>query len=156
MKLKMMLSVLAVVLLAACSREEDPFVDRVQSPVLVLFENTLGDGGGLTTEPTVTSKLSGAATLSLRILELDKTALLDYKKGIDSLPVSSLPLKVTTRTGADVATLTTDGQGRAVLTRPWSDLGLTAPASGASVSLTVTGTHRGQAFARLVRLRAVN
>lgn len=145
----------ATALAAASCKVEDPFVDRVVSPVLLVFDNAVGDGGGFTTEPTVTSKATSTqATISVRIFELDKTNILDYKKGIDSIPLTGLSLALTTRTGTKIADVTTDAKGRATITKTWAEFGLTAPKSGNTVSLTLTGKYKEQAFTKLARLQA--
>ena len=45
--------------LAACTKVDDPFVDRVVAPVLVVVDNATGDGGGQTGEPVVSQKVAG-------------------------------------------------------------------------------------------------
>jgi len=156
MKLTSILVALSSLLLASCAKVDDPFVDRVAAPVLIVVDNAIGNGGGLTTEPTFTSKAAAPVTMQVRIYELDKTNLLDYTKGIDSIPVASLSLKLTTRTGAAIADLTTDAKGVATLTRPWSDFGVATPRAGTTVALTLTGKHKEQAFAKLMRVQGVN
>ena len=142
--------------LSACQNVEDPFVDRVAAPVLVLVENTAGDGGGLTGEPVVPQKVSGTVTMSVRIMELDKAGLLDNKIGIDSIPVTGLALKLTLRNGTAVGDLTTDATGRAKLTKTWVELGVAAPKAGSTVLLTWTGSHKTQAFSRVSRVQGGN
>lgn len=149
-------SVALSVILSACQNVEDPFVDRVAAPVLVLVENATGDGGGMTAEPVVSQKIGGSVTMSVRIFELDKSGILDNKVGIDSIPVTGLALKLTLRNGTTVGDLTTDAQGRASLTKTWTELGTTAPKAGSTVLLTWTGAHKGQAFSRLSRVQGVN
>jgi hypothetical protein len=137
----------------ACQKTPDPFVDRVVSPVLIVLDNAIGDGGGFTTEPTVTAKATGAVTLGIRLLELDKTNLLN-SKGIDSLPVKATTLTLMTRAGVKIADLTTDDKGRATVTKTWAELGVAAPKAGSSVSLTWSGKYKEVAFAKLARLQA--
>ncbi|GAB2601717.1 putative periplasmic lipoprotein [Spirosoma areae] len=148
--------VLAVIGLTACEKKVDPFIDRVVAPVLVVIDNATGDSGGLTQEPVVSQKVSGPVTLAVRIYELDKAGILDNKVGIDSIPVASLALKLTTRTGTAIGSLTTDGTGKATISKTWAELGITAPKAGSSVLLTWTGEHKGQAFSRFSRLQGVN
>lgn len=150
---KILLFVVTVLAFASC-KVEDPFVDRVVAPVLLVFDNAIGDGGGFTTEPTVTSKATSSATVSVRILELDKTNILDYKKGIDSIPVTGLALSLTTRAGVKIADLTTDAKGRAIVTKTWAEFGVTAPKVGSIVTLTLSGKYKEQAFTKLARLQA--
>ena len=153
-KIALYLLLLAVVAVTACQKTPDPFVDRVVAPVLLVFENAIGDGGGFTTEPTVTSKASTAtATVSLRVLELDKTNILDNKKGIDSVAVSGTTLILTTRTGNKIAEVATDSKGRAVFSAAWTTFGVAAPRVGTVVTLTLTGNYKGQAFSKLARLQ---
>jgi hypothetical protein len=146
---------MATVAVAACKQEEDPFVDRVIAPVLIVFDNAVGDGGGQTAEPTVTSKASASVTIRFRVYQLDKTNLLN-SKGIDSVGVGSLALKLTTRTGTPIADLTTDAKGVATLTKAWTDFGVSAPKAGTTVSLLLVGKHNEQSFTKLARLQAVN
>ncbi|MFN4146130.1 MAG: hypothetical protein ACK4GN_09935 [Runella sp.] len=140
--------------LASCVKKDDPFVDRVVAPVLLVFDNAVGDGGGFTYEPTVRSSAAASnVTISVRVLELDKTNILDFKKGIDSIPVRTT-LTLFTRAGAKIADFSTDDKGRATLTRPWADFGLATPRVGNTVSLTLSGKHKDQVFSKLARLQA--
>lgn len=141
--------------MAACEKKVDPFVDRVVAPVLVLVEGA-PDGGGQTAEPVVSQKVSSPVVMSARILDLDKSGILDYKVGIDSIPVASLAIKLTKRDGTLLANLTTDAGGRVSLTKTWAELGIAAPKSGNTVLLTWTGEYKGQAFSRLSRIQATN
>ncbi|MBD2756362.1 hypothetical protein [Spirosoma validum] len=147
---------LATLGLSACEKKVDPFVDRVQSPVLVLIDNATGDGGGMTAEPVVSQKIGGPVTLAVRIYELDKSGILDNKVGIDSIPVASLALKLTTRTGTALGNLTTDASGKATISKTWAELGVAKPAAGSSVSLTWVGEYKGQAFSRYSRVQGTN
>lgn len=152
----LLITVLAGGLLAGCEKQEDPFVDRVVAPVLVVIDNAVGDGGGTVAEPVVSQKATGPVTLAVRIYELDKSGILNYKVGIDSIPVPALAIKLTKRDGTSLGELKTDNAGKASLTKTWADLGITAPKAGSSVSLTWTGEYKGQAFSRLSRVQAVN
>lgn len=142
--------------LAGCQKMDDPFVDRVAAPVLVVIDNATGDGGGQTGEPVVSQKVAGPVTLGVKIYELDKSGILNNAIGIDSIPVTSLAIKLTTRAGAAIGDLTTDGTGKASISKTWAELGITAPRAGSSVSLTWTGEYKGQAFSRLSRVQAIN
>ena len=142
--------------LAGCTKVEDPFVDRVVAPVLVVIDNATGDGGGQNGEPVVSQKVAGPVTLAVKIYELNKSGLLDNKVGIDSIPVTSLAIKLTKRDGTALGDLKTDGTGTASISKTWTELGISAPKAGNSVSLTWTGEYKGQAFARLSRVQAVN
>ena len=142
--------------LSACEKKVDPFVDRVVAPVLIMIDNATGDGGGQTAEPVVSQKVSGPVTLAVRIYELDKSGILDNKVGIDSIPVASLALKLATRTGTDLGSLTTDASGKATISKTWAELGIAAPRAGSSVALTWTGDYKGQAFSRYSRVQGTN
>lgn len=150
------LALLALTSLAGCMKKDDPFVDRVAAPVLVVIDNASGDGGGLTAEPVVNQKVDAPVTMAVRIYELDKSGLLDNKVGIDSIPVTSLSLKLTLRNGTALGDLKTDGTGKASLTKTWSELGVAAPKAGSSIQLTWSGEYKGQAFSRLSRVQGVN
>ncbi|WP_345267952.1 hypothetical protein [Nibrella viscosa] len=152
----LILGLLAGGLLAGCEKKVDPFVDRVAAPVLVVIDNAVGDGGGTVAEPVVSQKVSGPVTLGVRIYELDKSGILNNKVGIDSIPVTSLSIKLTKRDGTALGELKTDAKGKASLTKTWAELGIADPKAGLSVSLTWTGAHKGQAFSRLSRVQAVN
>ncbi|MGV3557472.1 MAG: hypothetical protein ACO1O2_04935 [Larkinella arboricola] len=141
-------------LLAGCEKKEDPFVDRVVAPVLVVIQGA-ADGGGQTAEPVVSQTITAPVTMSVRVYELDKSGILDYKVGIDSIPVASLALKLTKRDGTTLADLKTDNNGLATLTKTWAELGIAAPAVGSSVLLTWAGEYKGQPFARLSRVQGI-
>ena len=155
-KTYLMIAALAVGSLMACEKKEDPFVDRVVAPVLVLIDNATGDGGGQTGEPVVSQKVAGPVTMAVRIYELDKSGILNNKVGIDSIPVASLAVKLTKRDGTALGELKTDESGKASISKSWADLGVTAPKAGSSVLLTWTGEYKGQVFSRLSRVQAVN
>ncbi len=142
--------------LSACEKVDDPFVDRVAAPVLVVVDNATGDGGGLTGEPVVAQKVSGPVTLAVKIYELDKSGILDKNVGIDSIPVASLAIRLTKRDGTALGTLTTDAAGKASVAKTWTELGISAPRAGSTVSLTWAGEYKGQAFSRLSRVQGVN
>lgn len=155
-KIHLIATLLVAGSLAGCTKEEDPFVDRVAAPVLVVVDNVTGDGGGQTGEPVVSQKITGPVTLAVRIYELDKSGILDKNVGIDSIPVTSLVIRLTKRDGTALGDLTTDATGKASISKTWAELGLTAPRAGNTVSLTWSGTHKGQAFSRLSRVQGTN
>lgn len=155
-KKQLIMASLVVTTLAACEKKEDPFVDRVVAPVLVVVDNATGDGGGQTGEPVVSQKIAGPVTMAVRIYELDKAGILDNKVGIDSIPVASLAIKLTRRDGTALGNLTTDATGKASISKTWAELGVTAPKAGSTVQLTWTGEYKGQAFSRLSRVQAIN
>jgi hypothetical protein len=134
---------------AACEKA-DPFVDRVVSPVLVEVQGIDGvPASGLTTEPTVPASITADAGATIKILELDKSGILDYKIGIDSIPVSGIKISYKLRsTGALVKEVTTDSKGMANLSTSWASLGVTAPKTGSTVKLIATGTYKDQQFSK--------
>lgn len=138
--------------LASCQKVDDPLVPRVQSPVLVLIEGAPYQSD-FSSEPTVNQLAAGPVTLSARILELDKTNLLNAK-GIDSIPVPNLKITVALRSGTVLGEATTDAKGRISLTKTWAELGVAAPRAGSSASLNWTGTHKNVTFTRLSRVQA--
>lgn len=138
--------------LVSCKKVDDPLVPRVQSPVLVLIEGAPYQSD-FSSEPTVSQLASGPVTLSARILELDKTNLLN-SKGIDSLPVANVKITVALRSGTVLGDATTDAKGRITLTKTWAELGVAAPRAGSSASLNWTGTYKDVTFTRLSRVQA--
>ncbi|NBA86219.1 hypothetical protein GVN16_10630 [Emticicia sp. CRIBPO] len=152
------LFLLAVVALAASCKVDDPFVDRTVSPVLVLVKGANGVlSSGLTTEPSVTSPISASTNVGLVIFELDKTGLLDYKVGIDSIPVSGLQITYKLRaTGATVGQSSTNANGVAPLTVAWSALGVATPTTSTSVLMMASGTHKGVSFTKYFRIAGSN
>jgi hypothetical protein len=134
----------------ACEKQ-DPFVDRTVAPLLIQI---LGDSGtpssGLSTDPTVTSTFGTSAKMGIKVLELDKTNILDFTKGIDSLPASSVDLTIKFRGGAEIGTFTTDGDGLASIEVPWSTLGVSG--AGTTVSLSASGSYKDGAFTKLFKL----
>ena len=156
LKLQLILTLLVIGSLVSCSKKDDPFVNRVVAPVLVVIDNASGDGGGLTAEPVVSQKITGAVTIAVRIYELNKDGILNNKVGIDSIPVTSLSINLTKRDGTALGTLQTDGTGKATLTKTWAALGIAVPVAGSSVQLTWSGEYKGQAFSRLSQVQGVN
>lgn len=153
--MKKLAIVYLLISIIAC-KKEDPFVDRVTAPVLVLFENPNGTvTNGLTTEPTVSSSVDADAKIVVKLLELDKTNILDYTKGIDSLAVKNLPATLKLRNGTKVADLTTDTNGKSVITTSWKSLGIDSPKVGSSVSLSLSSTYKSVAFTKYFRLTAI-
>ena len=69
-----------IIIVSACEKK-DPFVDRVVSPLLflVIDENGVASSG-LTTEPTVSNKISKDVTFSIKLVELDKTNIRQYQR----------------------------------------------------------------------------
>jgi len=139
---------IGVVGLISCEKS-DPFVDRVVSPVLVLVESLEGGvSNGLTTDPAVSALVSKDASVMLKVLELDKSGLLDYKIGIDSIPVQGVAISFKLRSGALLQNVNTDSKGVATLSAPWASLGVSSPKAGTTVRLMATGTYKEQSFTK--------
>ena len=143
--------VLLAASLASC-KVEDPFVDRVVAPVLVDIVGA-SFGAPISAEPTVSYPLAGKVMLTARLLELDKTNILDYTKGIDSIPVANIPIKITLRTGAALGEVTSNAQGVVSLEKTWAELGLAAPKAGNTVKISWSGSYKGIAFTRLSQIQ---
>jgi hypothetical protein len=146
-----LIALFALLALTSCKKVDDPLVPRVVSPVLVAIDGTAP--GDFATEPTISYTKTGNVILSARILELDKTNILDYTKGIDSLPVTNTKIVISLRsTGATIAELTTDSKGKISVEKTWASLGLSTPASGNSISINWSGSYKNQSFTRLSRV----
>ena len=147
------LLLLTVALLQFGCEAEDPFVDREVAPLLVLLA---GDDGvpssGLTTEPTVSSSVSQAATFTVELYELDKSGILDNNIGIDSVAASGVTLEIKTRAGGNITSATTSASGVATFTIAWADLGISSPNSSSSVALNCSGSYKSQSFTKLFRV----
>jgi hypothetical protein len=153
MKKIIILSIIASVF--SC-KQTDPFVDRVTAPVLVVFQNANGSlTNGLTTEPTISTPAAEDAKIIVKLYELDKTNILDFTKGIDSVAVKSLPITIKLRNGNKVSDITTDATGKSVLTTTWASLGVATPVAGStSVSLSLSSTYKSVPFTKFFRLTA--
>lgn len=128
---------------------EDPFVARVVSPVLVAVIGSDGiPSNGMTTEPTVTAPVAADAQLKVKVMELDKTGILDYKVGIDSIPVKGIKLAFKLRSGTLIKEIQTDESGVASFSSTWASLGISTPKAGSSVKLTATGTYKDVQFSK--------
>jgi hypothetical protein len=129
----------------------DPFVDRDVSPVLIQIKGESGSpSSGLSTDPTVSSTFGTNATLGIYVLELDKTNILDFTKGIDSIPVAGTELTIKFRGGSEIGKFTTDASGTAAISIPWSTLGVNA--SGKTISLSASGKYKDVSFTKLFKL----
>ena len=149
------LIILGIVAIAFSCKVDDPFVDRIVSPVLVIFESAGVATNGLTTEPSVSSSAAADATITLKLLELDKSGLLDNKVGIDSLTAASVPVIIKFRNGTKVAEGTTDAKGKLVLTTTWKAMGVATPEAGkSSVLLAASASYKNVPFTKLFRLTA--
>ena len=153
---------LTVVTLFSCD-EEDPFVDRVASPVLLDFDEVTGylASGGLTSIPSVSKTVTAgnytnAVVLSLTVYELDKSGILDHTVGIDSIPVANLALIFSKRDGTAPMEVVSDGSGKVIISTTWEALGVTdiatiatsKPARSITIPLLWVGEYKGQSFAR--------
>mgnify|MGYP006185988065 CR=1 FL=1 len=133
---------LLMLLTQACVESEDLVTPNVAAPVLILLEGT-------------TFSASAPVTVNSKTFELDKTNILDHTLGIDSIPVSNLPLEVFVSNTRKVASITTNADGIASLQISWADLGVTAPKSGNQVRLEFTGTYKNIAFRKYHNVRVL-
>ena len=142
------ISLLITISFFACEKQ-DPFVDRIISPLLITITGSDGiPSSGLTTEPSVTALIGIDAKVSLRFLELNKAGLLDYKVGIDSIPAKGLTITYKLRNGTKIKDIQTNDKGIAVFESTWTSLGIPAPKAGSSVKLTATGTYKDITFSK--------
>jgi len=145
-----------VVLMAAgftACKVDDPFVDRVVAPVLVDIVGA-AFGAPISAEPTVSYPATGSVTLTARLLELDKTNILDHTKGIDSIPVANIPIKIMLRSGSALGEVTSNAQGVVSLQKTWAELGVPTPKAGTVVKISWSGNYKGIAFTRLSQVQA--
>ncbi len=155
MKKILFFSTIFLALAVTSCKVDDPFVDRVVAPVLVIFEDPNGTKtNGLTTEPSVTSSASADASITVRLLELNKDGLLDFKVGIDSVPATAVPVTFKLRNGTKISDVTTDGTGRSTLKISWRNLGVATPVAGSSVLLACSATYKDVPFTKYFRLTA--
>ena len=146
--LKIGISLLIILTFFACEKQ-DPFVDRIISPLLITITGSDGiPSSGLTTEPSVTALIGIDAKVSLRFLELNKAGLLDYKVGIDSIPAKGITIAYKLRNGTKIKDIQTNEKGIAVFESTWASLGIPAPKAGSSVKLTATGTYKDVTFSK--------
>ncbi len=143
--------ILAGLALASCEKVDDPFVDRVASPVLVKIDGAAQ--GDYSTDPTVTYVDSLPLSIGASVYELDKSGILDHTVGIDSIPVNALAVTLSTRSGTKIADLTTDNTGKAIIAKTWAELGLASPKKGNNIAMQWSGTHKGQTFTRYFRVQ---
>ena len=171
----------AIVLLAltfgfVSCKEEDPFLERVVAPVLV---DIVGApfGAPIASTPSVAYDSSmKELVLTSRLLELDKTNILDNTKGIDSIPVPNVAIKVaydltksvkegnlkfngqtftftaeTYKSAGMLGEVTSDANGVITVKTTYAALGLTGnriQRKDDIIKLTWTGSHKGIAFTR--------
>ena len=150
-----MLIVSFTAFLTACQKEEDPFVDRVAAPLLIYVDNAK-DGSGLVTEPVIETKANSPVMIISTFYELDKSGLLNNAVGIDSIPAASLEISLHRRGGEKIADLITGPDGKVTLTKTWEELGIVAPKSGSTISLSWAGQYKGQPFTKYLKVQAVN
>lgn len=137
---------------ASC-KVDDPFVDRVVAPVLVDIVGA-AFGAPISAEPTVSYPATGKVMLTARLLELDKTNILDRTKGIDSIPVANIPIRISLRNGTSLGEATSNAQGVVSLEKTWAELGVPAPRAGNTVRISWSGSYKGIAFTRLSQVQA--
>lgn len=154
MKKILFFSTIILGFVATSCKVDDPFVDRIAAPVLVIFEDPAGKTNGLTTEPAIVSSASADASITVRLLELNKDGLLDFKVGIDSIPATAVPVSFKFRNGTKISDVTTDGTGRSTLKVSWKSLGIATPVAGSSVLLACSATYKDVAFTKYFRLTA--
>lgn len=167
----LILGFMAAITMASC-KVEDPLLDNNVAPVLVDIVGA-AFGAPLSAKPSVSYPLvNNAITLSARLLELDKTNILDHTKGIDSIPVAGVKITLTYRTLVKPATqtlpavyatgtigeFTSDANGLITVPTSWDKFSITkgdASTPAALLSdLSWTGTHKGIAFTRLSQIQA--
>lgn len=91
-----LLAAMIVVSITGCEDESDMAVNKVASPILLDVKNT------------------GTNEVTAHFYELDKSGILNYTVGIDSIPVANLAIEVFA-SSAPVGTFTTDGSGSFVI-----------------------------------------
>ncbi len=150
------------IFLISCE-EEDPFVDRTEAPLLMVFDEVNGylASGGLTSVPSVSKTVTAATytqpvTLSVNLYELDKSGILDHTVGIDSIPVAGVAMTFSLRDGTRPIEAASGADGKVVITTTWEDLGITdvaaivaaKPARSITIPLLWKGTNKGVSFSR--------
>ncbi len=87
------LTLFFMLVMVSCN-ESDPFVDRVAAPLLVDVPGA-PFGAPISAVPSVSYDSSALELqLQVRLLELDKTNILDHTKGIDSIPAPNVTITV--------------------------------------------------------------
>lgn len=173
-----MLATLAITT-AAC-KVEDPLLDNNVAPVLVDVQGaTFGAPFSATASVPTDSSILEIAVAS-RILELDKTNILDHTKGIDSIPVAGLKLEIsyeltksvkthtllfngttfsfkdqTYKTSGNWGEATTDANGLVSIKTSYKALGFEGnliQRKGDIIKITWKGTHKGIPFTRFSQI----
>ncbi len=163
-----LLALCVALAVSSCKKVDDPLVPFEASPVLVQIVDAPYQSD-FSSEPTALYALSASVTLRARILKLDKTNLLDYKKGIDSVAVPNLKITLLQRVTdpktskvviVTIGEATTDANGKVSFSKTWAefskastDLGFEAPKTP-SAALSWTGTLDGVTFTRLSKVQA--
>jgi len=161
-------------------KEEDPFLDRDVAPVLVDIVGA-AFGAPIASTPSVAYDSSmKELTLTSRLFELDKTNILDNTKGIDSIPVPNLAIKIgyeltkvvktetlkyngatytfnaeTFKSNGQLGEISSDANGVVTIKTTYAALGLTGnriQRKDDIINLTWTGTYKGIAFTRTSRM----
>jgi len=161
-------------------KEEDPFLDRDVAPVLVDIVGA-AFGAPIASTPSVAYDSSmKELTLTSRLFELDKTNILDHTKGIDSIPVSNLSIKIgyeltkvvktetlkyngatytfnaeTFKSNGQIGEISSDANGVVTIKTSYAALGLTGnriQRKDDIINLKWTGTYKGIAFTRTSRI----
>ncbi|WP_025763655.1 hypothetical protein [Dyadobacter tibetensis] len=145
---------LTLSLLSSC-KEEDPWVDAAAAPVLV---DIIGAPFGYpqAKDPTVEYPIATAKlSLQARLLELDKTNILNKDIGIDSIPVAGVKVIVSLRDGATLAEATSGADGLLKIEKSWTELGVSAPKANQLIKLSWTGSYKGVTFTRFSQIKAL-
>lgn len=146
--------VIGALAMASC-KEEDPWVDATTAPLLV---DIVGAPFGYPQEkePTVGYKIADGNTVKLtaRLLELDKSNMLDNTIGIDSIPVSGVKVSISLRAGTVLGEATSTTDGIVTIDKTWAELGVAAPAAGSLVKISWTGSYNGTTFTRFSQVQA--
>ncbi len=147
--------VFALVFALSSCKVEDPWVDASVAPVLV---DIVGAPFGYPQEKDPTVGYASSATklvIAAKLLELDKTNILNNEIGIDSIPVSGLKILVSLRDGGALGEVTSNDQGLISLEKTWAELGVATPVAGKLVKVSWSGTYKGIAFTRLSQIKAL-
>ncbi|MCE7040741.1 hypothetical protein [Dyadobacter sp. CY312] len=167
------------VVIVSC-KVEDPFLDSTVAPVLVDVQGATFGAPISATANVPTDSSSKEITVASRLLELDKTNILDNTKGIDSIPVAGIKVTLTyelTKT-VKVDTLlfkgitytfkdevykksdtwgeiTTDTNGQVSIKTSYKELGFEEnliQRKGDIIKITWKGTHKGIPFTRFSQI----
>jgi len=156
----------AIAFTTVSCKVEDPFLDNNVAPVLVDIVGA-AFGAPLAAKPTVSYPITTPGlTLGARLLELDKTNILDHTKGIDSIPVANIKITVTFKTeimpnvfvSGTIGEFTSDAKGLVSVPTTWDKFSIAAATPGKAAVLLSnvfwTGTYKGIAFSRQSQIQA--